>query len=154
MRLKMKYIALAALVISIIGLWWGIDSTQASIDYWLQKPPTLTAGENSITMYCKNGGQADGSFNLVLHFVNASFSNQTTMPYTVVDNSTMKCGFTLHKDESNQKKVYFTIHENVTSLSIELSLEKRSTFLKQNRMYPTALEYKWDEEKGVFAVVE
>lgn len=76
------------------------------------------------------------------------------MPYTLVDNSTVKSGFTLHKDKSNQKQVYFTTHENVTSLSIELSLEKRSTFLKQNRMYPTLLEYKWDEEKGAFALVE
>ena len=154
MRLKMKHIALAALAVSIFGLWWGIDSTQPSIDYWLQKPPTFIAGVNSITMYCRNGGQTDGSFDLVLHFVNASFSNQTTMPYTQVDNSTVKFGFTLHKDKSNQKQVYFTTHENVTILSIELSLEKRSTFLKQNRIYPTLLEYKWDEEKGAFALVE
>ena len=154
MRLKMKYIALGALVVSIIALWWGVETTQPSIDYWLQKPETFSVGLNSIIIYCKNGGATDGSFRLVLHFINVSFSNQTAQPYTLADNSTVKFRFLLHKGESNQKRVYFTIHENVDGFSIELSLEKISTFLKPNPMYPRALEYKWNEQENIFVLVE
>lgn len=145
-RLTKKHIALGALIVAIIGLWWGIETTQASIDYWLEKRETFSKGLNSITIYCKNGGETDGDFRLVLTFVNASFSNQTEKPYVQVDNSTAKFRFLLHKDETNQKRVYFTIHENVERFSIQLSFEKISPILKPNPMYPTALEYKWNEE--------
>ena len=150
MRLKMKYIALVALIVSIFGLWWAIETTQASIDYWIEKQETFAKGLNSITIRCSNGGEADGDFYLKLKFANASFSNQTEKPYLLVDNSTVKCRFGLHKGESNLKRVYFSIHENVRSFSIQLSLIKISYFLKSNRVYPTQLKYEWNEETENF----
>ena len=154
MRLKMKYIALAALLVSIIALWWGIETTQASIDYWMDKQETFGKGLNSVTIRCKNGGEADGDFYLKLEFVNATFSNQTEKPYAQVDNSTVKCRFGLHKGESNSKQVYFLVDEHATSFFIKLSLEKITFFLKSNSMYPTELRYDWNEETQNFWCVD
>lgn len=76
----MKHIALMALCVSIFGVWLTMQVTQASIDFWIEKRDSLTKGMNSITIYCKNGGDIDGDFYLKLTFVNASFSNQTAKP--------------------------------------------------------------------------
>jgi len=155
MRLKMKYIALAGVIVAIVALWWGIESTRASIDFWMEKEETFTKGLNSITIYCKNGGETDGEFYLVLTFVNASFSNQTALPYSQVDNSTVKFRFLLHKGESNQKALHFYVNET-DRFSIQLSLEKLSFFdvLKPNPMYPTELEYDWNEETETFCCTD
>ena len=154
--LTRKAIALIGLIIGIIGLFVTIEYYRASIDYWLEKRETFVVGLNSITIYCKNGGKLDGDFKLKLRFVNASFSNQTTKPYTQVDNSTVKIRFLLHEDESNQKTVYFTIHEKVNGFSIKLSAGKTNFFgvEKLNPMYPTKLEYKWNEQENIFVLIE
>lgn len=151
-----KTIAIIGLVITIIGLLVTIAYYQASIDYWLEKPETFTLGLNSITIYCKNGGKIDGDFKLKLRFVNASFSTKTAKPYTQVDNSTMKTRFLLHEGESNQKTVYFTTHNNVSGFSIKLSMEKTNFFgiEKPNPMYPTKLEYEWNEQENIFVLIE
>lgn len=150
--LTKKQIALLGLGLSIIVFWWTIQTTQASVDYWLEKPETFKAGLNSITVYCKNGGQADGDFTLILHFVNASFSKQTAQPYIQVDDSTIKSRFLLHKGESNQKTIYFTTHEKVNSFSINLNAEKTNFYdvIKLNAIYPTELEYVWNKQENIF----
>jgi len=154
MHLKMKYIALAALIVSIFGVYLTVQTIQASIDYWLEKRDSFTKDINSITIYCKNGGQIDGDFYLVLTFVNASFSNQTAKPYAQVDNATVKFRFLLHKGDSNQKLVYFSVNENMDKFSISISLEKMNFFdmLKPNQMYPTSLNYEWDEETNQYVL--
>lgn len=154
--LTRKTISLLLLFVAIIGLLLTIEKTRASIDYWLQKRQTFTVGLNSITIYCKNGGKIDGDFKLKLRFVNASFSNQTAKPYTQVDNSTVKMRFLLHEGESNQKTVYFTTHNNVSGFSIKLSMEKTNFFgiEKPNPMYPTKLQYKWNEQEITFVLIE
>ena len=150
MRLTRTHIALGALIVAIIGLGWGIGTTQPSIDYWLKEREIFTKGLNSITIYCKNGGESDGDFYLKLEFVNASFSNQTEKPYAQVDSSTVKIRFLLHKGESSQKTIYFTIHENVNFFYMKLKCEKISLILKSNPMYPTELYYSWLEEENTF----
>ena len=147
MRVKMKYITLAGLIISAISVTWYIGITQPSIDYWLEKPQPFIRGLNSITIYCKNGGESDGDFCLVVTFINASFSNQTEQPYLQVDNTTVKIRFLLHKMEQNEKKIYFYVNETVETFSIHLSLEKINWYdiLKPNPRYPTELEYEWNE---------
>lgn len=157
MRLKMKYIAFGGLVVSIFAAWLTVQTIQASIDYWLEKPESLTRGVNSITVYCRNGGgELDGDFYLVLTFVNASFSNQTTQPYTQVDSATVKFRFLLHKGGSNHKMVYFSVNENVERFSISLSLKKKNYFgmLKPNSIYPNSLSYEWVAESECFHCVE
>ena len=154
MRLTKKHIALVGLALSLFMGWWAVETTEASIDYWLENRETFTKGLNSVTIYCKNGGGADGKFRLRLTFVNASFSNQTKKPYIQVDNSTVKIPFLLHKGESNQKRVYFTTNENVDEFSMKLSCIKISLFLKSNPRYPRELRYEWNEEARNFCCID
>jgi len=58
-------------MVALIVALATIQSTQASIDYWLQKPDTLVPGLNHITVYCRNGGGMDGDFNLVIKLTGA-----------------------------------------------------------------------------------
>jgi len=151
---KWKIITIAGVVIAFAALWVSIQTNQASIDYWMEKKQTFTEGLGWFTVYCKNGGGMDGDFNLVLTFTNVTFSNQTELPYAVVDNSTVKFRYVLHKGESAQKTIYFSINQ-AESFSLALSLEKISFWdmLKPNGMYPNSLEYHWNEQEKNFAVI-
>jgi hypothetical protein len=139
--------ALVALVVALAT----IQSTQASIDFWIQKPDTLVPGLNHITVYCKNGGGMDGDFYLVIKLGNATFSKQTELPYTSVDESTVKIKFILHKEDASEKTIYFTVNQTEDA-SISVSLEKASLieFIKANALYPTQLEYQWDPQSHFF----
>ena len=159
MHIKGIHIAILTLIVISIGAWWGIQSIQASIDYWLEKPDSFVKGTfpNSIHVYCENGGQTDGDFYLIVTFINASFSNQTAKPYTQVDDSTVSFRFLLHKDDPRQEPiVYFTIHENVEGFSVQLSLEKANPLapMSINPRYPTSLQYQWNDQTKNFRVIE
>ena len=51
---------MVSVAVALIVAMATIQSTQASIDFWLQKPTSFQAGFNSITVHCKNGGGMDG----------------------------------------------------------------------------------------------
>jgi len=140
------------MAVAVIVAMATIQSTQASIDFWLQKPDSFTAGLNHITVYCSNGGGMDGDFNLVVKFSNAVFSTQTQMPYTNVDNSTVKIKYVLHKEGSAEKIIYFETVHGAENFSISVSLEKASVveFIKANQLYPTKLNYGWSWDGQVY----
>jgi thiamine pyrophosphokinase len=144
------------MVVAIIVALATIQSTQASIDFWLEKPATLVRGVNHITVYCRNGGGMDGDFNLVVTFTNASFSSQTEMPYSQVDNSTVKLKFVLHKGDSGEKIVYFSVEETA-GFSVKATLERTNflqfLFLKANDIFPTELRYQWNAENSSYNYV-
>jgi hypothetical protein len=150
---KGALITIVSMIVAVIVAMATIQSTQASIDYWLQKPETITQGLNHITVYCRNGGGMDGDFNLVITFTNTSFTNQTDKPYTKVDNSTLKLMFVLHKGDSQEKTVYFNVN-NASGFSVKISLERTNflqlLFLKENKLFPTQLAYTWCGEVGNF----
>ncbi len=128
-----------------------IQSTQASIDYWLEKPEALVQGVNHITVYCKNGGGMDGDFYLIVTFTNASFSTQTERPYVKVDDSTVKIKFVLHKGDAKEKTITFTTNQTCP-VNIKLTLERTSLiqFLKPNELYPTQLTYTYNKENQTY----
>jgi hypothetical protein len=150
-----KQNAFLAIISVTVALTVGlatVQSTQASIDYWLQQPSTLTTGLNHITVYCQNGGGMDGDFFLTVKFTNATISTNTLMPYTIVDDSTVKLGkFTLHKEDSTQREVYFFTNQT-EDVSISISFQSASLieFIKSNALYPTQLNYDWNRELQVF----
>jgi hypothetical protein len=148
---KGAFLTAISVIVALIVAMATIQSTQASIDYWLQKPDTLSPGLNSIIVHCKNGGGMDGDFNLVIKFTNATFSRQTELPYTVVDDATVKLKFVLHKGDSNEKVLYFIANES-ESISISVSLESASfiEFIKANALFPTHLPYQWNPELRVY----
>ena len=138
---------------AMITLAWGIGTTEASIDYWMSETKSFGKGTNYVTINCKNGGKTDGEFNLIVTFVNASFSHQTARPYAPIDNSTVKIRYVLHEGDSGQKQVYFEINENVDSFSIHLSFEKVSWVLKSNPVYATTLAYELNEDNLTFSLI-
>ena len=74
------------------------------------------------------------------------------MPYELVNDSNVEVRFLLHKGESQQKKIYFTIPDNIKSFKINLDCEKESLFLKSNPVFPTELMYSWFDEK--YAIIK
>jgi hypothetical protein len=127
-----------------------IYSTEPSIDYWLETRENFSIGLQEISIYCKNSGESVGDFNLRIEFTNVVFSNQTKMPYELVNDAIVKIRFSLDKNESQQKKIYFKIPDNIKSFKINLKCEKLSLFLKSNPKFSTELIYSWFEEKFVF----
>lgn len=146
------------IVTAIVGVIFSGMTIQASVDFQLQSPSpeSFPVGLNKINIICKNGGgQVDAYFHIILRLCNATFSSQTTMPYFLIDNQTVKFRFNLHQGEKIEKTVYFIVNERVSGFSIELSLEKNNFFdlLKSNGLYPVSLEYAWDEEQNRFLLV-
>ena len=148
---KGAFLTIVSVIVGLIVAMATIQSTQASIDFWLQKPDTVMPGLNHITVYCKNGGGMDGDFYLTIKFTNASFSTQTEMPYTKVDDSTVQIKYVLHKGDSNEKTIYFTTNQT-GDITISVSLQKASLieFIKANALYPTQLTYRWNAQTQTY----
>lgn len=156
MALKGKVLTAVSFIVAIIVATATILSTQASIDYWFENPSSLNVGLNHISVYCQNGGGMDGDFFLTATFVNASVSSQTEMPFTRVDDSTVRLQFVLHKDGSSQRTIYFSVSK-AAGFSVKLTLERTNLvqylFLKANAMFPTTLTYLWNAENGNFTFI-
>ena len=149
---KGALVTVVSVAVALIVAMATIQSTQASIDFWLQKPTSFQAGFNSITVHCKNGGGMDGDFDLVVKFTNATISSQTDMPYARVDDSTVSLGkFVVHKQETKEQTIWFYVNQT-ESLSISVSLQKASLveFLKANALFPTQLQYQWSDSCKVY----
>jgi len=150
MRVNKKHIALASLILALFLGWLIIESTEASIDYWMEKQEKFTKGSNSITIFCKNVGMSDGDFKLKLEFFNPTSSPQTELPYMQVNDSTIEVRFLLHKGESKQETIFFTISENVSHFAIKLDCVKISPLLKSNPKFPTELLYSYNSDYNEF----
>ena len=109
----------------------------------------FTKGSNSITIYCKNVGESDGDFKLKLEFFNP-FSRQNELPYTEVNDSTIEVRFLLHKGESKQETIFFTIPDNVSDFAMKLDCVKISPLLKSNPKFPTELTYSYNSDYNEF----
>ena len=149
MRINKKHIALAILILALFLGWLVIETTEASIDYWMELREAFTKGSNSITIYCKNVGESDGDFKLKLEFFNP-FSRQTELPYTEVNDSTIEVRFLLHKGESKQETIFFTIPDNVNDFAMKLDCVKISPLLKSNPKFPTELIYSYNSDYNEF----
>ncbi len=156
MALRNKLLALVSFAVALLVATATILSTQASIDFWFERPNSFSPGLNHITVFCENGGGMDGDFFLKATFVNASISSQTDMPFARVNDSTVRLQFVLHKDDSKQRTIYFDI-DDAEGFSAVLTLERTGflqyLFLKSNPMFPTELTYEWNSQNSTFAVV-
>ena len=64
--------------------------TKPIIYYSLSGTPfffNTTGTENYIVVYCANTGKTAGDFNLIIKFVNATFSAITEQPYTKINSA-------------------------------------------------------------------
>jgi hypothetical protein len=154
-----KQIAFFAAVVGLVALYLTYSSTMASIDYWLsignqQIYPNTPA--QAVIINFKNGGGSDGNINLSVKFINATFSNETEKPYTIINPQQVTFFYLLHKGDSGIRVVFFNVNNGVSGFSIELSAEKPSTIemSKYNPMYPTILTYKWSEKENAFKLIK
>jgi hypothetical protein len=93
----------------------------------------------------------DGDFNLVVKFTNATFSTQTDLPYTQVDNSTVKIKFVLHEGDSNERDLCFVV-DGSESFSVSVHLESINLlqFIKANALFPTQLSFQWNATRQAY----
>ena len=103
-----------------------------------------TGAKNYITIYCANSGKTDGDFNLIIKFVNVTFSTITEQPYTKINPASTEFRFDLKAGNSTSKEVYFSIDPTVNSFSISLSIHSNQGSLKTIAEYPDFLQYKWN----------
>ena len=92
-----------------------------------------TGTENYITVYYANTGKTVGDFNLIIKFVNATFSAITEQPFTQINAASTQFRFDLNAGNSTSKDVYFSIDPNVSGFSISLSISSNQGSLKANR---------------------
>ena len=122
-HLRIVAVAIAVVVVIVAGfaaVWYG----EASINYWLVSPYTTWTEDNPLTMYCENTGHLAGTFDLVLAFTNAHFSLKTSLPYTQIDDRTVKFTFTLQPGEAQNRQTWFIIDNNVSDFYISLSFQQ------------------------------
>ncbi len=140
------------MAVAVIVAMATIQSTQASIDFWLDNTQSFAPGLNHITVCARNGGGMDGDFNLVLTFSNANFSKQTEMPYSSTNPSCVRLKFVLHKGDFANRTVYFETIDSTSDFSVGVTLEKTSyfEFLKANQLFPAKVSYSWNSALNVY----
>ena len=104
----------------------------------------LREQENYIIVYCANTGKTAGDFNLIIKFVNATFSAITGQPYTKINTASAEFSWVFNPGDSASKDVYFSINPNVDSFSISLSIHSNQSPLKTIAEYPNFLQYNWN----------
>lgn len=138
-----------AVFVAFIGyslLQANIQSNEASIDYYfsgqaLSVSSQSNSAPHAITINCDNAGNVDGNFTLKFSLVNATFSTQTSQPYSELNSNTVSFNMVLHKGDSATKEVYYAIDSGASGFSMSLSVEKNSTPMTTNPMFPTSLQY-------------
>lgn len=148
------FLTVISVIVALFVAMATIQSTQASVDYWLEQPSMIVPGLNQVTVHCRNGGGMDGDFNIVVKFTNATFSDQTQLPYTQIDDSTVKIKFVLHKGDSDNQTVDFVVNGS-EPFSISVSLQSLSLieFIKANALFPTQLPYQWNATAQNYALI-
>jgi hypothetical protein len=67
-----------------------------------------------------------------------------------VDDSTVKVKFVLHKGDSNEKTIYFTVSQTDVAISVSLEKDSLMEFIKANALFPTQLPYQWNATSQVY----
>ena len=133
-------IALLALVVTIGIFGFDVFTNQASIDYGISPAngfsDIISNVQNTVNVWCDNGGGSDGSFYLNVKLINATVPTQQSY---MVNSTFVKIPFLLHKSGANQDKsslnVDFNIDKDVSGFSFSISLEKRGNGLMSTTCY-------------------
>lgn len=103
-----------------------------------------TGTQNYVVIYCDNTGKTAGDFDLIIKFVNATFSATPGQPYTKINVASAEFTRDLNAGGSNETDVYFSINPTVNSFSISLSIHSNQSQLKTISEPPIFLQYKWN----------
>lgn len=148
-------IIIAVIIIALTSLS-VIQAYQVPVDYWMEQENGFTKGLVPWTIHCMNGGEADVDFYLVLTLENVTWAvGHNALTYRQVLSVT-KFRFALHQGDTEQKTVYFSISENETiyTLELSLSLEKINFWdmVKGTGLSPTTLYYDWNYQQGSYVL--
>lgn len=103
-----------------------------------------TGTQNYIVIYCDNTGKTAGDFDLIIKFVNATFSATKEQLYTKINVASAEFTRDLNAGGLNSTDVYFSINPTVNSFSISLSIHSNQSQLKTISEPPIFLQYKWN----------
>ena len=124
-----------------------VNANEPIIYHSLSSTPfffNTTGTENYIIVYYANTGKTVGDFNLIIKFVNATFSATTQQPYTKINATSAEFSWDLNAGDSASKDVYFSINPAVTGFSISLSIHSNQGSLKTIAEFPNFLQYYWN----------
>ncbi|MGD0645175.1 MAG: hypothetical protein ABSA75_09745 [Candidatus Bathyarchaeia archaeon] len=130
-----------------------VNANEAIIYYSLSGKSAFlntTGTENYITIYCANTGKTEGDFNLIIKFVNATFSATTEQPYTEINTASAEFSWDLNAGNSASKDVYFSVDSTANTFSISLSIHSNKGSLKTIAENPSFLQYKWNQTLSNF----
>lgn len=118
-------VALVGVLLVFLAYDAGLGPTHISYDFAFASNNFSPEELNQFNVTSSNRGIRPASYNLVLHSINASFSEENSPTYCKVDNSTIKIPFTFSeaKQASLSKPVLFTINSDVSGFLVDVSLE-------------------------------
>jgi hypothetical protein len=104
----------------------------------------------SATISCHNIGKSDGAFQLIVTFVNATYSGNNETPCTVINSTCASLPWTLHSGDHSSRILFYHLDKNVSGFSITLSIQKESNPMKTAELYPCVLQYTYNATLGFF----
>jgi hypothetical protein len=148
---KKRIIAIVSLIVIIVLVVVVLiyELNPPYIDYGINDVSKYYPAEgNAVTVYYFDRGGRASNFYLTLKLTNVTFSNQTEQPYLQVNSTLVKLLFNKGwwgSATPNNKTVFFTIDDDATGFSLDLSLEWNA----QNPVYLRTfslnhLEYYWN----------
>ncbi len=142
------------IVIVIVAGIWAVWYSEANIAYYFIAPYTTAAKDNSLDIYCENTGHLTGTFSLQLSYVNAHFSQKSSLPYQLIDQRTVKYTFTLQPGQAQITRSWFIIDQNVTDFYINLEYQQTAGnfLIKSGSAGVTSTSYQQDPATGNFTM--
>jgi hypothetical protein len=102
------------------------------------------------TISCHNIGKSDGAFQLIVTFVNATYSGINETPCTEINSTCASLPWTLHSGDRSSRTVFYHLDKNVSGFSITISIQKESCPMKTAELYPCILQYTYNADLGLF----
>lgn len=164
MRKENKLLALALLTLAstasallVTYNQYQLDASAPSILYYFddaQNRVGLISSEEtntlSATISAHNIGKSDGAFQLIVTFVNATYSQSTDTPYTQINSTCASFPFKLHSGEHPSRMLFYRLNHDISGFSITVSIQKESSPMKTAELYPCILEYNYNADLGLY----
>jgi len=128
---------------------------ETSIDYWFDmQNDANTTSSKGVVLSCRNYGCAEGTFDVLVSFGNASFSNRTAAPYLQVSSTEVRIPFTLHANEEQSRSVMFDVANGTDQFEISLALQSHLSSVREEPIYVNPM-VPWDREyRSLFFIVQ
>lgn len=164
MRKENKLLVLALLTLTFTASaffvtynQYQLDASASSILYYFddaQNRLGLISSEEwntlSATISAHNIGKSDGSFQLIVSFVNATYTGNNEVPCTEINSTCASFPCILHSGDHSNKMIFYHLDKDVSGFSITLSIQKESAPMKTAELYPCILQYNYNADLGLY----